>query len=220
MLQRHLAEREQPHLHPGRVAPRLSRHVRPADIRGRPDRSQQVLDHGPVQHLLGGDAEDHRAPPLHGRKLISPQPRACRAFQAERGVEVLAHQAMLKLSSLGQQIGQLLAVFHYDGRLAHKGTLPLAMAVLKRLDAVAGGRQWPDQSLQRHAQAGHCAADRRPIIPSHTDDWPAAPSKGVPDRWRQSAAARLTSQPCPGPGYRVKQPAGTVGNRSVTSVIA
>ena len=91
-----------------------------AHIRGGPDRSQQVLDHGPVQHLLSGDAEDHPAPPPDRGKLISPQSRACGALEAERGVQVLAHQAMLELSSLGQQIGQLLTVPHHDVRLAHK----------------------------------------------------------------------------------------------------
>jgi hypothetical protein len=37
---------------------------------------------------------------------------------------------MLKLSSLGQKIGQLLAVPHHDGRLAHEGKVSLMMAVL------------------------------------------------------------------------------------------
>jgi len=119
VLQRRLAERQQPHLHPGWVAPRLMRHVGPTDIGGRSDRGQQVLNHRPVQHLLSGDAEDHLAPPLDGLKLISPQTRTRRAFEAERGVEVLAHQAMLKLGGLGQKIGQLLAVSHHDDRLAH-----------------------------------------------------------------------------------------------------
>ena len=119
VLQRRLAEREQPHLYPGRVAPRLMRHVRPADIGGRPDGREQVLDHGPVQHLLSGDAEDHHAPALDGLQLLVPKAGTYRAREAERGVEVLAHQAMLKLSSLRQQIGQLLAVSHHDDRLAH-----------------------------------------------------------------------------------------------------
>jgi hypothetical protein len=81
-----------------------------------------------MQHLLPGDAEDHLAPPLDRGKLTGPQPRTCRALEAERGVEVLAHQAMLQLSSLGQQIGQLLAVPHHDGRLAHNRKVSLTTA--------------------------------------------------------------------------------------------
>ena len=78
VLQRRLAEGEQPKLHPGRVALRLVRHVRPAHIRGRPDGGEQVLDHRPVQHLLAGDAEDHPAPPLDGLQLIGAAVRDLR----------------------------------------------------------------------------------------------------------------------------------------------
>jgi hypothetical protein len=134
VLQRRLTEREQPHLHARRIALRLMRHVGPADVRGGTDGREQVLDHGPVQHLLSGDAENHSAPPLDGCKLIGPQPRACRAFEAERGVEVLAHQAMLELGRQAQQVGQLLAVSHHDDRLCpHKKNVSPAIAVLNRL---------------------------------------------------------------------------------------
>ena len=43
------------------------------------------------------------------------------APEAERGVEVLAHQGVLELGSLGEQVGQLLAALHDDGRLSHHG---------------------------------------------------------------------------------------------------
>ena len=121
MLQRRLAERQQPHLYPGQVPPRLMRHVRPAHIRGRPDRGEQILNQGPMQHFLPGDAEDHPPPPLDRSKLTSPYSRTRRALKTERRVQVLAHQAMLKLGSQGQKIGQLLAVPHHDGRLTLHG---------------------------------------------------------------------------------------------------
>jgi hypothetical protein len=85
-----------------------------------------------MQHLLSGDAEDNLAPPPDGIKLIRPQSGTCGAFEAEGGVEVLSHQAMLKLSSLGQKIGQLLAVPHHDGRLCHEERVSVTMACPQR----------------------------------------------------------------------------------------
>ena len=70
MAQGPLAEGHEGQLHPGWVALRLMRHVRPGDVRRRSHGGQQVVDEGPVQHLLGGDAEDHRTPPFHGREVL------------------------------------------------------------------------------------------------------------------------------------------------------
>ena len=50
------------------------------------------------------------SPPLDGRELSSRRPGPAVLFQAERGVEVLAHHRVLELGGLGQQVGQLLAV--------------------------------------------------------------------------------------------------------------
>ena len=71
-----------------------------------------------MQHLLPGDAEDHPAPALDGLKLILAKTGTRRALKAERGIQVLTHQAMLKLSSLAQKVGQLLAVLHHDDRFS------------------------------------------------------------------------------------------------------
>jgi hypothetical protein len=95
-----------------------------------------------MQHLLTRDGQDHPAPALDGRKLIVSKSRAGRALEAERGIEVLAHQAVLKLSTLAQQVGQLLAVPHHDGRLSpHKRKLSPAMAVLNGEHTAGAGRR-------------------------------------------------------------------------------
>ena len=102
----------------------------PAHVRGRPDGREQVLDHGPMQHLLPGDSEDHPAPAFDGLKLILAKTGTRCALEAERGIQVLTHQAMLKLSSLAQKIGQLLTALHHNGRLCpHQGNVPPATAV-------------------------------------------------------------------------------------------
>ena len=118
MLQRRLAEWEQAKLHTGRIALRLVGKVWPAHKRRRPNGGQQILDHRPMQHLLGRDVKDHLAPTLHGRELTIAKARTRCAPQAERGVEVLAHQRVFQLGSQGEQVGQLLAPLHHHERLA------------------------------------------------------------------------------------------------------
>ena len=83
-----------------------------------------------MQHLLPGDGEDRQAPAFDGLQLAGPKTGTRCALETERGVEVLAHQGMLKLSSLAQKIGQLLTALHHNGRLSpHRGNVPPATAV-------------------------------------------------------------------------------------------
>ena len=64
MAQRSLAEGHERELHARRVALGLVRHVRAGDVGRRADGGEEVVDERPVEHLLGGDGEHHRAPPL------------------------------------------------------------------------------------------------------------------------------------------------------------
>jgi hypothetical protein len=83
-----------------------------------------------MQHLLPGNGEDHPAPAFDGLQMVGPKTGTRCALEAERSVEVLAHQGMLKLSSLAQKIGKLLTALHHNGRLSpHQGNVPPAMAV-------------------------------------------------------------------------------------------
>jgi hypothetical protein len=74
-----------------------------------------------MQHLFAGYVEKHPAPTLDDLKLILPKTRPHRALETERGVEVLTHHSVLKLSSLTEKIGQLLAILHQNGRLFPHG---------------------------------------------------------------------------------------------------
>ena len=68
-----------------------------------------------MQHLLPGDGEDRQAPAFDGLQLAGPKTGTRCALEAERSIEVLAHQGMLKLGSLAQKIGQLLTALHHNG---------------------------------------------------------------------------------------------------------
>ncbi len=118
VLQGRFAEGEQAELHLGRVAARPVREVRPSHERRRADGGEQVLDDRPVQHLLARDVEEHPAPALDGLELVRPKTRPHGALQAERRIEVLAHHRVLELGALREQVGQLLAPLHHDGRVA------------------------------------------------------------------------------------------------------
>lgn len=95
-----------------------------------------------MQHLLSSDTQDHLASLLDGRKLVGPESGTHAASEAERGVQVLAHQAMLQLSSLAEKVGQFFAVLHHDGCLTHKRKVTLAMTGLQPMDATAAVTPW------------------------------------------------------------------------------
>ena len=115
VAQRSLAEGHEGELHTRRVALGLVRHVRAGDVGRRTDGGEEVVDERPVEHLLGGDAEHHRAPPLDRLEVLGRERVVGRRLQAERGVEVLAHQPVLELGGLAEQVRERLAVLDDDG---------------------------------------------------------------------------------------------------------
>ena len=116
-----------------------------------------------MQHLLPGDGEDHPAPAFDGLQLVGPKTGTRCALEAERGVEVLAHQGMFKLSRLAQKVSQLLAVLHDDGRLSpHRRRVSPATAVPKGEYIKRDTGRWPGETIahvgrhpQRACRAGH-----------------------------------------------------------------
>ena len=150
---RGLPEGKQAELHARRVALRLVRHVGPAHVRGRPDGHEQVLDQRPVQHLLGGDPQDHPPPSLDGHQLLLGQVLVGRGLEAERGVEVLTHDRVLELGGLAQQVGQLFAIAHDDRRFLHgrhrirgvrrASTPPASFRRVSAVRGRLGWKRWP-----------------------------------------------------------------------------
>jgi hypothetical protein len=105
----------------GRVIAGGHGEVRALEVRRRADGREQVGDEREVQHLVDCDVDDGRAPPGHRSALVCAK-RAFRAlFQAVRGVEVRAHEPVLDLRRLGEQVGELFSLVGDDlGLLASR----------------------------------------------------------------------------------------------------
>ena len=122
MTQRLLTERQQRDLHPGRIPPRQDRQVRALEMRRRADRGQDVGGQRQVQHLLLDDIDQRGLPRLHPRELLRGETLAGGALERELRVQVLAHQAMLDLAGLAEQVDKLFPALHLQRRLGgHRG---------------------------------------------------------------------------------------------------
>ena len=109
-----LAERHERDLHAGGEVLRRRREIRPAQVRRRADRSEEVLDEREVQHLLLRDGQDRRAPAVHGRELLGGEPLVDPLLHREGGEEVLAEDGVLELGGLAQEVDELLAILDDD----------------------------------------------------------------------------------------------------------
>ncbi len=114
VAQGRLPERDKRQVHAGRVGARGLGKVRPGQVRGRAHGGQHVLHQGQVQHLLGGHVGDRGAPALDGLVLLGGEPLLLRLLQAEGGVQVLAHDAVLELGRLAQHVDQRLAMLDHE----------------------------------------------------------------------------------------------------------
>jgi hypothetical protein len=119
MRERIGTERQEPELHAARQVLAAAREVRPAQRRRRADRGYHVEHQRQVQHLLDGDAGQHLAPAGNRRGLFGGEPVLWPGLQAETRVQVLAHDQVLDLGRLGEEVPQVLTVFNDDLRLGH-----------------------------------------------------------------------------------------------------
>jgi hypothetical protein len=119
MRERIGAERQQPELHAAGQVVAAAREVRPAQRRRRADRGHHVEDQRQVQHLFNGNAGQHLTPAGHRGGLFRGQPVLRPGLQAEARVQVLAHDQVLDLSRLGEQVPQVLTMLNDDNRLGH-----------------------------------------------------------------------------------------------------
>jgi hypothetical protein len=87
---------------------------RPGQVRGAADGGQQVLHQGQVQHLLRGDVGYALTPSLDGFGFFGAEVLGFGLLQRERGVQVLAHDAVLEFGGLAQHVVQRFAVLDYQ----------------------------------------------------------------------------------------------------------
>ena len=119
MGQRISAERQQRELHPARQVVAVTGEVRPAQRWCGADRSHHVEDQRKMQHLLDGDPGEHLVPSGDRIGLPGRQPLVRAGLEAEARVQVLAHDQVLDLCRLGEQVPQVLAMLDYDLGLGH-----------------------------------------------------------------------------------------------------
>jgi hypothetical protein len=86
-------------------------------VRRGADGSEHVLDERQVEHLLLGDLEDRLPPAADRPVLLGRQAFVAGPLQREGRVEVLAHDPVLELGGLAQEIDERIAVLDHDGRL-------------------------------------------------------------------------------------------------------
>jgi len=94
--------------------------IRPAKVRRRANRGQQVLHQREVQHLLACDAEDGPPPPQDRLEFLGGKPFSLALLEGKGREEVLAHDAVLKLRRLAQHVDQCLAMLD-DKRSLRRG---------------------------------------------------------------------------------------------------
>src|ERR1700730_18603377 len=68
-----------------------------------------------MEHLLAGDGEQYRPPPLDRLELLSPQTLIDPILQTEGGEEVLAHEGVFQFGCLADHVDQLLSAFDDQG---------------------------------------------------------------------------------------------------------
>ena len=127
--QSRLTEREQAELDARRKVVGPAREVRPCERRGGPDCRHQVRDECEVEHLLHSDALQDGAPPIDRRELLCCQALLDTLLQTEACIEVLAHDPVLELGGLGQQIPEMLAMLDDDRWFAHSASIMTAAGV-------------------------------------------------------------------------------------------
>jgi hypothetical protein len=76
-----------------------------------------------MSHLLDRDVDDRPAPPFQGLAVCFGNARLAGTLEAERGVEIAAHQRVLDLRGLRQEVEELLARADHDLRLVGTGRL-------------------------------------------------------------------------------------------------
>jgi len=141
MPQRRLAEGQQRQLDPGRVMLGRLRQVRPGQVRGRPDRRQQIVHQGQVKHLLGSHVPDLLPPAGDRGQFRLGQPLVGRLLEGEYREHVLAHDRVLQLCRLAEHVDQRLPVLDDERRLGRGQPAPGSDHLSKPTTA-GGGRRF------------------------------------------------------------------------------
>ena len=110
VLQHRLAERRELDDDAGRQTAGIEREVAATEARRAAERGGDVPHRGEVPHLLDRHLEDRRGASARRRRLRRrAAPPRCPLLQAERRVEIRAHQVVLELGGLVELVHQRFA---------------------------------------------------------------------------------------------------------------
>ena len=84
-----------------------------------------------MEHLIDADVAQHLTPPSDCRRLHLSEAFVRPRLEAERDVQVLAHDHVLELSRLRQQVPQMLAALDDENWFSHQ---PCRVAWTRLLD--------------------------------------------------------------------------------------
>jgi hypothetical protein len=94
---------------PDGIVTRRHRKVRSRKVWTTADADAKVCDQEEMQHLLGRHRQNDFTPPLDSLPFLNSQPRLSGALEAEAGIQVTAHQCVLDLRGLCEQMKKLLS---------------------------------------------------------------------------------------------------------------
>src|SRR5262249_23765092 len=122
MTERSLAERQEGQRDSPWVATGRGGQVRSAEVGGRTNAGQQILDERQVQHLLRRDVRNRPPPAFDYLQLGRRYVLLDSLLEGESRVQVLAHGCVLELGGQAQHVDKRLTVFDDKRRLWRSST--------------------------------------------------------------------------------------------------
>src|SRR5579863_5586226 len=87
-----------------RIEPRLHGEIGTTEMRRAAQRRGKIGDEREMRHLVDGDGDELSVPTRDDARFVRREKRIWPTFQAEGGVEIAAHEVVLDLRCLGEEV--------------------------------------------------------------------------------------------------------------------
>ena len=108
-----------------------------------------------MEHLLGGDVQDHPPPTGDRIQLLVCQPFIELLLERERREQVLTHDSVLELGGLTEHVNQCLAMLDHERRLGRG----LSAASRENLGEPPSSRAWRRLASVSHYDSHYLKVD-------------------------------------------------------------